>query len=123
MKKSTYFSIILVLFFSLFSFVKADFTQSQEDKLNTTNIEIIEFKESYKREIYNVYEKNIKNLSEEELRNKLKNLENLIKKQRKKSNYELKNLNRLKLEVIYSIFEDELLFKLWIEKTSDLIFY
>lgn len=114
---------LFVLTLCSITYVNADFNKDQEDKLNKINLEIIEFKKSYKQEIYNDYEYKIKNLSEEELKNKLKNLEKLIKKHRKDSNYELKNLNRLKLEVIYSIFEDELLSKMWIEKTKDLILY
>lgn len=114
---------LFVLTLCSITYVNADFNKEQEDKLNKINLEIVEFKKSYKQEIYNDYEYKIKNLSEEELKNKLKNLEKLIKKHRKDSNYELKNLNRLKLEVIYSIFEDELLSKMWIEKTKDLILY
>lgn len=114
---------LFVLTLCSITYVNADFKKDQEDKLNKINLEIVEFKKSYKQEIYNDYEYKIKNLSEEELKNKLKNLEKLIKKHRKDSNYELKNLNRLKLEVIYSIFEDELLSKMWIEKTKDLILY
>lgn len=114
---------LFVLTLCSITYVNADFNKEQEDKLNKINLEIVEFKKSYKQEIYNDYEYKIKKLSEEELKNKLKNLEKLIKKHRKDSNYELKNLNRLKLEVIYSIFEDELLSKMWIEKTKDLILY